>query len=216
MKTARNWALDSGERQVATTFDAIRADHRARYEWAASRLHRRDGQQGVDIFCGTGYGTKYLAEQTGMWWLGIDGSEDAVDFAEQHFAHDRVAYTTQQFPFPLPEFSYEAIVAFESIEHVDDASAFLAMLAKALVPGGALFLSTPNEALCPAAAFRNAYHVRHYTMTDVVTEATSHGLSLVAWCGQYPEPYGPGTRTDGTMHPNVEGQHLTFHFVRVA
>ena len=49
--------LHSGERQVSDTLEGIRADHRARYEWAAGRLA---GKKVVDAACGVGYGAKIL------------------------------------------------------------------------------------------------------------------------------------------------------------
>jgi SAM-dependent methyltransferase len=49
-------------------------------------------------------------------------------------------------PIPLPDASFEMVVMLEVIEHVVRAEAALGEVARVLVPGGHLLLSTPNHA----------------------------------------------------------------------
>lgn len=56
-----DFGLHSGERQVATRYEDIRADHRYRYEWVDARLP--EGGRGIDAFCGNGYGTWRLSRK---------------------------------------------------------------------------------------------------------------------------------------------------------
>lgn len=56
-----DFGLHSGESQVATRYEDIRADHRYRYEWVDARLP--EGGRGIDAFCGNGYGTWRLSRK---------------------------------------------------------------------------------------------------------------------------------------------------------
>ena len=67
----KDFSLNSGERQTATQYMSIRADHRFRYEWADAIIPA--GGQGLDLFCGVGYGTQRLAHND-RYVIGMDGS----------------------------------------------------------------------------------------------------------------------------------------------
>ena len=178
----RDWSLRSGERQPSPHFADANASHRARYAWAAGILGDRRGQRGADIFCGTGYGTSYLAERTGATMRGFDGSSDAVTVAAA--AHPGIVFTPTTFPGPLPVSAADFVACVESLEHVAEDAAFLAALHAMLVPGGDLLLTVPNEERLPCAAFRNPFHVRHYTRAALDTLVTAAGFTVVARHGQ--------------------------------
>ncbi|MEO1700362.1 MAG: methyltransferase domain-containing protein [Planctomycetota bacterium] len=191
---AEREAYGSGERQTAYEFESIRADHRARYDFAAAcltpelaRARRGDGPLlGLDAFCGNGYGAAHMASAPHVAVQGIDASEDAIAVAQQHFGSDRAAFTALRFPCNLPESRFDFVTCFESIEHVEDDEGLLDTLARSLAPGGLLFLSAPNEATLPisenASFFR--FHERHYREEDLVALAASKGLVLRARAGQ--------------------------------
>lgn len=192
---AEREAYESGERQTAVSFEAIRADHRARYDFAAehltpelARARRGDGPLlGLDAFCGNGYGAARMARAPHVAVQGIDASEDAIAIAQRHFGSSRAAFTQERFPCELPAGRFDFVTCFESIEHVEDDEGLLGTLARALAPGGLLFLSAPNEATLPiaenAAFFR--FHERHYREEDLVAMAASKGLVLRARAGQH-------------------------------
>lgn len=187
-------AYESGERQTAVDFNAIRADHRARYDFAAewltpelARARRGAGPLvGLDAFCGNGYGAARLASVPHVRMHGIDASEDAIAVAQEHFGSERVEFQARRFPCELPAESFDFATCFESLEHVEEDEALLETLAGALAPGGMLFVSVPNEATLPiahnAAFFR--FHVRHYLEQELVELAESKGLVLRARTGQ--------------------------------
>lgn len=180
---------DSGERQTALRYEEIRADHRARYEFAAEALvsvGTGAAAEGIDLFCGNGYGTQHLAERTGARLVGIDGCEEAIDVARERYAGTHIDYEALHFPFALPSARFDFATCFESIEHVDDAPKLLAMIAGSLRPGGLLFLSTPNEAALPLrenAAFFGFHH-RHFEREELLELAAEHGLALRLELGQ--------------------------------
>ena len=64
----------------------------------------------------------------------------------------------------LPDHSFDAIVSVEVIEHVDDDQQFVQNLARVVVPGGPVILTTPNGDWCPEP---QGDHRRHYRLADL-------------------------------------------------
>ena len=214
----RDWSLMSGERQTAARVEDVKANHRARYEWACDELGPMPNAFGLDLFCGTGYGTRTLAHRTGAVVLGIDGSAESVRFAHQHYLTERTLYAHRVFPFALPHASFDFVTSFESLEHVADDVGMAAMMAESLRRGGRLLLSVPNERKVPHAEFRNPFHIRHYTKDEVL--ALFPTLRLDAWLGQDIHDWHPGRKVrlpdcDMRLMPETEGQSLVFAFTRV-
>lgn len=208
--TARDWSLNSGERQTSPWFEDANAAHRERYMWAAKVLGWRGGharQSGIDAFCGTGYGTNFLVERTECADIvGLDGSREAIAVARA--AHRSGHFRACSFPAPFHELARpgaeDFIVSLESIEHVVDDACFVRAFHEALRPGGDLLVSVPNETRLPLASFRNQFHVRHYTRHALRELLTGAGFEALAWYGQNIHRYvGDGPARDGRI-PDVE------------
>lgn len=170
----------SGERQVAQSYKDIRADHRFRYEWADAIIPARG--HGLDAFCGNGYGAELLSRTRSV--LGLDGSKEAITFANEHFKTPRTLYAHAYWPFELPHEAYDFVVSLESVEHVADGVAFFDALVKSIKPGGYLIFSTPNEDLLPHVSTGNHFHFRHYTLAETLQLARNAKLEVIAWAGQ--------------------------------
>lgn len=171
--------LLNGERQVAPTLDGIRQDHRARYEWVASRINA--GDLIVDAGCGVGYGSRILAD-AGARVRGYDRSEQAVAFGQQHFAKDRADMTLSvgdlyQTRFPA---NAAAVCAFEVLEHLADPGLALRRFGEM---SDTLYASVPNEDVFPYTG-RILHHVRHYTRDQFADLLRANGWEPVEWWGQ--------------------------------
>lgn len=86
--------------------------HLERYAYAASVLH---GKSVLDCACGMGYGTD-LIRRGGASVLGVDIDPDAIQTARERYPESSYdvgdIYTT---PFD----GYDALVCFETLEHLD-------------------------------------------------------------------------------------------------
>ncbi|PWU08271.1 MAG: class I SAM-dependent methyltransferase [Terriglobia bacterium] len=117
--------------------------HLARYTFAASHLR---GSRLLDIACGVGYGTCYLAEHCSQITVahGIDISAQAIAYARARYARPPIEYFCEDAMRFSCDQAYETIVSLETVEHMPDAAGFLKRLVRFLEPGGVLIASVPT------------------------------------------------------------------------
>lgn len=60
--------------------------------------------------------------------------------------------------------SFDFVITFQVIEHIEDDNAFVSEIHRVLKPGGKLVVTTPNK---PLSITRNPWHVREYTPTEL-------------------------------------------------
>ena len=79
------------ERMYATSFYDVMMDHHYRYHFALNFIRRGDFI--LDVACGSGYGTHYMAKNSaGALVVGVDRSDHAINWALNHFSCDTTAY----------------------------------------------------------------------------------------------------------------------------
>lgn len=168
--------LLSGERQVSETMDGIRSDHRARYEWAAARLQKKNV---VDAACGVGYGSKILANAE-CRVRAFDRSAEALEFARVNFNHDeRIDYGQGELEHVQFPKNYDAVVCFEALEHTDKPDRVLRNF-REMAPW--LYVSVPNETVFPYRG--QEHHFRHYSAGQLETLLNRNGWEVREWWGQ--------------------------------
>jgi len=178
--------MRAGERQVSPTLDGIRADHRNRYQWAVDHVVGR----ATDAACGIGYGSKILAD-AGIKVRAIDVDEEAVEYAQAHYAHDLIKYQCSDINRAGP-FLSDTTIAFEMIEHIEDPLPFLQQVT------GKLLASVPNETVFPWKNYE--YHYRHYTKDEFEDLLNQAGFKVKSWHGQL----GP----ESAVEDNLQGRTL--------
>ncbi len=123
--------------------------------WIAERIARANGRAGrdltgltlLDVGCGAGLASEALARM-GAAVTGLDAAGEALDAARAHAAAGGLSIDYRD---GTPEAlaaegaRFDAVVALEVIEHVEDRAAFCAALAALAKPGGRVFLSTLNR-----------------------------------------------------------------------
>ncbi len=172
--------LENGERQVAPSIDGIRRDHVARYEWAAKTLP--PNSHVLDVACGVGYGAFILAE-AGHTVLGIDRDQEAIAYAELHYRHENATFQiglAELAETGLAHITFDAVVCFETIEHIEHPAPFLAVLRRA---APILLASVPNEAVFPHRGLIKFHH-RHYRPHEFKDLIEAAGFQIEAWHGQ--------------------------------
>jgi SAM-dependent methyltransferase len=142
----------TGERLHAgdTLFSVDLARHEAAYKLAAARL---PAGRVLDLGCGSGYGAATLAAQHTPL-IGLDRIRpDAANRGRTAFLR------ADLHGIPLRAESFELIVSFQVIEHLEDPTLYLEAIARLLAPGGSALLTTPNILMSDGV---NPYHVHEY------------------------------------------------------
>jgi 2-polyprenyl-3-methyl-5-hydroxy-6-metoxy-1,4-benzoquinol methylase len=145
--------------------------HVAVYAWVAEQVA---GRRVIDMACGEGYGADLLAERAASV-VGVEANPDAFEHARLRYVRPNLRFErsmVEVYAEPC-----DAIVFLQTIEHVQDPGAVLDHFAAMLVPGGAVFISTPNVlTLAPAGAERsgNPWHLREYRPDEFAALCRAH------------------------------------------
>lgn len=108
----------------------------------ATALAERGARGGrlVDVGCGGGHLWPYLRDRFSCY-LGID----AVPYREFPGDGEFVEADLDRAPLPLPEACADAVVAVETIEHLENPRAFVRELVRLAKPGAWIGITTPNQ-----------------------------------------------------------------------
>jgi len=131
------------------------------------------GKAVLDAACGTGYGSAELARVASRV-VGVDASEQAIDYARSRYGGGNVAFETMDVAaMRFDDASFDVVVSFEAIEHLEDADAFLREVARVLRPPGTFVVSTPNVARTTAHP-ENPFHRVEYAREDLARLLSQH------------------------------------------
>ena len=162
------------------------ANHYQRYAFAADMLRADSAVAVLDAACGVGYGSKFLGEN-GTQVLGIDRNASALAVARNKFAHANVQFVEDdcQQLANVGTTPFDAIVSFETLEHLTEPSRFLARCYAVLKPSGLLVISTPNGNLREGSAKRQwEYHEKEYSARELVGLLQAAGFRDIRLWGQ--------------------------------
>lgn len=166
-------------------------EHLQRYKWAAKRCKGRI----LDLGCGTGYGTKILSGKSNEIY-GIDVSQKAIDYAKKVYPGPQYTCCSAE-KLPFEDNYFDAITAFEVIEHVQNPEKALDEVYRVLKKEGNLFISTPNPRRLdkkikhllfrkpyPEKVRPNIYHIKEFYYDEFLNLLKGRKLEIKFKYGQ--------------------------------
>ena len=149
--------------------DLIYTDHMSRYMFAGSMVRDKIV---LDAACGSGYGAYYLAACSARWITAIDISNEAIAYARSNYTAPCLSHACADIRrLPLSASTFDCIVAFEILEHIEEHEIFMAEIKRVIKPGGILIVSTPDMAFYKS---QNAFHKKELTNEGFIDLVLSH------------------------------------------
>jgi SAM-dependent methyltransferase len=168
-------AESSEQTQIPERFDPetmagglMEAEHRARYWWASAAVEGRDV---LDAGCGNGYGLAILQAAGPARLVGVDIAEDAVARARSEVGDSTEVVQGDVRDLPFEDDSFDVVVCFEVIEHIEGQDEALVELRRVLRPGGLLLISSPNRGVYTPG---NPHHVHEFKPEELERALKAH------------------------------------------
>lgn len=133
--------------------------------------------QVLEIGCGTGFVLKGLENQFPNYQL--EGSEihlEGIKFAKERLPKvEFLQLDATNMPF---ENQYNAIGAFDVLEHIEEDEKVMQEVHKALKPNGLSFISVPQHQWMWSINDDIAYHKRRYSRSEMKQKLTNNGFEI--------------------------------------
>lgn len=148
----------TGERFTPECLREIRYEHYHRYAFAQQLVA---GRVVLDAACGEGYGSALLAA-TAARVTGVDLSADSVAHARRRYAAPNLTFEAADcLHLPFEDASFDCLVSFETLEHLEDHEGLLREFRRVLRPEGFLLISSPDKAVYTDEMHNdNPWHLR--------------------------------------------------------
>jgi ubiquinone/menaquinone biosynthesis C-methylase UbiE/uncharacterized membrane protein YbhN (UPF0104 family) len=118
----------------------------------------------IEVGCGEGYGTHFLSHHV-QHIIGLDVDESVIQHASNKYSSETCTFQIYNgLQIPYDDNTYDAVISFQVIEHVQNDICYLAEIQRILKPTGVCLLTTPNSAyrVKPNKKPWNRFHVREY------------------------------------------------------
>ena len=154
----------TGERFIPTEQGRIRLEHYHRYAVVQQVV---TGKAVLDVACGEGYGSNFMAEVASSV-VGVDISAEAVQHASSIYKKKNLEFrqgsATQ---LDLADASFDVVVSFETIEHLLEQAQMLSEIRRVLRPDGFLIISSPNRPIySEESGEHNEFHVKELDFAE--------------------------------------------------
>lgn len=164
-----------GERMIVSEYANSKEDyiiyliHKVTYDYALQFVRDKIV---LDFGCGSGYGSASISDSC-KHIIGIDISEDAIDYAKSNYRNERLTFQLvediNEKKLPFPDNSFDTVLSFQVVEHVENTDAYFSEIHRVLRPSGHLLIATPNR---ETRLFRfqkpwNQWHLTEYSTSDL-------------------------------------------------
>ena len=154
-------------------------------DFCFSHIHPAKEKQILDIGCGNGSQTFYIAEIIGFEnIIGIDLNEANIENASKHYSSDKIIFMIDdaQKLSTVKSYSVDIVVCIESAFHYPNKEAFLQAVHRILKPEGQLIIAdilTKSYRKGPLLRnWKKKMHYNHWTMEDYLGTMEKLGFEI--------------------------------------
>jgi ubiquinone/menaquinone biosynthesis C-methylase UbiE len=156
----------TGERLINASSSSrdLYLQHVGRYLFAKPLV---DGKTVLDVACGAGYGSQILSHLAKRV-VGADIDRQAIEHCRSRYSGTNLSFVQMDgCHLAFSPSSFDAVVSFETLEHLENPEVFLKELNRVLKVDGQLIISTPNKELFSLYTKnkKNPFHYREFTQS---------------------------------------------------
>jgi ubiquinone/menaquinone biosynthesis C-methylase UbiE len=117
----------------------------------------------LEVGCGEGRGVAVLMEKA-SGFTAVDKIKPVIDELQKKFPEG--SFIAMNIPplNGLPDNTFDFVVSFQVIEHIEDDVLYLKEIHRVLKPGGRVLITTPNRSM---SLTRNPWHIREYLPAEL-------------------------------------------------
>jgi SAM-dependent methyltransferase len=131
----------------------------------------------LEVGCGTGYVLQRLAAENRYDLTGLESHIAGLRYARSRLPDvELVQADARDLPY---ESEFDAVGAFDVIEHIDEDAAVLTSIRRALKPGGIIVVTVPQHKWLWSGTDEQAMHKRRYTRHELASKFRAAGLEML-------------------------------------
>jgi SAM-dependent methyltransferase len=155
----------TGERIIPRIDGKMYQRHVKAYKFGMELIKRYSDRTAkiLDYGCGEGYGS-YLLASTGCRVVGADISDLAIQEAKVKYPLPNLKFCKID---EIEAESYDFIVCFQVIEHINKPEVIIATLVQRLKKQGTLVITTPNRKTNQDIGLVSPYHIKEYSSGEM-------------------------------------------------
>lgn len=124
----------------------------------------------LEIGCGEGRGVATLLERARSF-TAVDKIKEAIDELQKKFPSGKFLSMNLPPLTSLQDNTFDFVVSFQVIEHIENDSLYLQEIHRVLRPGGTALITTPNRKM---SLSRNPWHIREYLPQELSSLAKKY------------------------------------------
>lgn len=157
----------------------------SKYTFASGFIHDKVV---LDVACGVGYGSHHLIKKGAKKVVGGDISEGAIEYARaQYKSNDLQFVRLNAVKLPFSRDCFDAIVSFETIEHLKEYENFLFECKRVLKDKGLFICSTPNKEIFSPKTEKPSwvYHFKEFHISEFYDLLDKHFHNIALYGQTY-------------------------------
>lgn len=133
----------------------------------------------LEVGCGTGFVLQMLCKTFPKWQIyATEAQPEGIGFARQRVPADVSFFQMDACHIPFRD-EFDAIGAFDVVEHIKDDVAAISQIHAALKPGGHFMLSVPQHMFLWSKYDEAGCHFRRYSAAEIESKLKTAGFSIL-------------------------------------